>query len=87
MKLYCYSVFDKQVSAFMTPFFCRTDGEAARSFQDACSDGKHQFCLHPEDYFLARLGYVSDDTGALVGNEGGAFRLLDALSCVRIIKE
>lgn len=63
MKLYIFSVFDRKVEAFMTPFFARSRGEAMRSFMDACSDGKHNFVKYPNDFELCQLGWFDDDNG------------------------
>jgi len=65
MKLKIFSVFDAPVGAYLQPFFCRSNGEAIRSFQDACNDGKTQFAQHPNDYTLFYLGEW-DDTGGVL---------------------
>lgn len=77
MKLGVYSVRDAAVDAWLTPFFARTDGEAVRSFSDACMDVKHQFALHARDYCLYRIGWFDDSTGAVVSD---AYRLVEATS-------
>ncbi|QCQ84947.1 nonstructural protein [Blackfly microvirus SF02] len=64
MRLHMYAVFDKAVGAYMQPFFLRSRGEALRSFQDACSDGKSNFCTHPEDYVLFFVGEYDDKDGS-----------------------
>lgn len=60
MILKAYSVFDKAVGAFLTPFFCRSHGEAKRRFI-ASASGSQDFAANVRDY---ELYYVSewDDT-------------------------
>ncbi|UDN67760.1 nonstructural protein [robinz microvirus RP_110] len=67
MILRVYAIRDKAVNAFLPPFFCRTDGEAARSFRDAVSDPKHMFYSHAEDYEL----YWLDDWDDAIGEFSG----------------
>lgn len=81
MKMMLFSVFDKGVNAFMQPFFMRAKGEAVRSFMDACSDGKTNFCRHPEDYTLFFLG-VWDDTNAEFVPSDVPEKVISALECV-----
>jgi hypothetical protein len=63
MKLYVYSVFDKAVNAYMQPFFCRSTGEALRSFTDIINDTKTNFHQHYVDFSLYELGEFDDNTG------------------------
>lgn len=69
MKLKVFTVFDKAVGAHLQPFFARSKGEAIRSFTDACSDGKSQFCRHPADYYLVELGDFDDGSGTFACHE------------------
>ena len=85
MKLLVCSVFDKKVNAFMPPFFVRSQGEAIRSFTDACQDGAHVFCKHPEDYLLFQVGEFNDENGALLQPVTGVVALIEALQCVKLI--
>lgn len=66
MILKCYCVLDKAVMAFMTPFFCRSDAEAVRSFRDACSNPEHQFNRHLPDFVLYRTGLFDDSNGQMI---------------------
>lgn len=66
MKLIACSVFDSKVGAYSPPFFCKTKGEAVRSFMDACKDDKLPFKAHPEDYRLFHLGEFDDSSGVLL---------------------
>lgn len=82
MRMKAYAVYDKQVGAYMVPFFCRTDGEAIRSFTDAVGDKNTQFCKYPTDYHLFRLGEFDDASGALEPVAGGAQPIVSALEVV-----
>ncbi|WNK13423.1 MAG: nonstructural protein [Microvirus sp.] len=58
-----YAVFDKAISAFNSPFCCRTDAEAKRSFAGAVSDANSQIGRHRPDYSLYFVGYYDDSLG------------------------
>lgn len=73
-----YAVRDKAVGAYMVPFFCRTDGEAIRSFTDAVGDKNSQFCKYPADYHMFYLGEFDDSSGIITGVPGGPQPLLAA---------
>lgn len=76
----CMSVLDKQVGAYLPPFFVRTKGEAVRSFMDAVKDPKHQFARHPDDYVLFQCGEFEDGTGIFSSREPD--RIISARECV-----
>lgn len=63
MKLHVYSVFDKAVGAYLQPFYARSNGEALRSFTEACNNGDSVFSKHALDYTLVRLGEFDDNSG------------------------
>lgn len=86
MKLLVCSVYDRATAAFMPPFFARSKGEAIRSFMDACSDGKTQFCRYPADYTLFLIGDFDDQTGMLSGETTGE-RLITAQECIAKVPE
>lgn len=69
MKLNVYTVFDKAVNAYMQPFFCRSKGEAIRSFSEACSDKSSNFFKYSQDYILVELGEYDDQTGLFISRE------------------
>lgn len=69
MILQVFSVFDKTVNAFLQPFYCRSKGEAIRSFSEAVNDGSKPFGKYASDYFLASLGEFDDVTGLFLGGE------------------
>lgn len=68
MKMLVYTVFDSAVGAYLQPFFSRSNGEAVRSFQDACNDPKTQFHTHSMDYTLFLLGSYDDAGGVFDTN-------------------
>lgn len=69
MKLRVYTVFDKAVNAYLQPFFCRSKGEAIRSFTEACADPKSNFGKYPVDYTLVELGEYDDVAGLFDAGE------------------
>jgi len=81
MRLYVCSVYDAAVKAFMQPFFCRSKGEAVRSFADACQDDKSNFYKHASDFTLHHLGYF-DDAGAQFELLVAPDRLVSANECL-----
>lgn len=80
MRLICFTVFDKAVHAFMTPFFARAKGEGIRMFMEACQDEKHQFFRHAADYTLFVIGEFEDGSGVFTALEDPE-RLVSALEC------
>lgn len=68
MKVKCYAVRDTAVEAFLPPFYARADGEAVRSFGEACKDGK-RFATHAGDYALFAVGEFDDVTGMYIPME------------------
>ena len=82
MKAKCYAVFDKAVEAFMPPFYSRADGEAVRSFVEACKD-KGRFAPHLGDYTLFAVG-TFDDSSGLFDCEGFPKRLMYGLEAANV---
>lgn len=64
MKLLMFSVYDAAVGAYLQPFFCRSVGEAIRSFSEACNDPKTGFHKNASDYCLFHLGDFDDGGGS-----------------------
>lgn len=83
MQLLCFSVYDKAVHAFITPFFSRAKGEALRSFMEACQDEKHQFFRHAADYTLFFVGEFDDNSGVF-SPLSDPERLVNALECISV---
>lgn len=65
MKQNIYSVYDSKAAAYMAPFFQRTDGEAMRSFTNACNDTSSPFHNHAEDFTLFKLAVFDDNDGSI----------------------
>ncbi|AXH75806.1 MAG: nonstructural protein [Microviridae sp.] len=66
MKLEVFTVYDRQINAHMQPFFCRTKGEAIRSFTEAVNDPSKPFGKYSTDYSLMCLGEFDDGSGTFV---------------------
>lgn len=65
MILDIFSVYDSKAKAFLPPFFMVNSMVARRSFGEAANDANHQFCKHPEDYTLFKIGTWDDSTCAM----------------------
>lgn len=61
-----FSVYDSKAEAYLPPFMMTTKGQAIRAFQDAITDGKSQFCKHPQDYTLFEIAEFDDSVGTYV---------------------
>ena len=75
MNFKVYAVFDKAVSAYLPPFYARADGEASRSFAEACKD-RNQFAAHVDDYTLFVIGVFDDSTGRFTNVPDAPMRLI-----------
>lgn len=65
MIIQIFSVKDKQVDAFLQPFFSPTLGSALRSLMEVVNDANHTFSKHSADYVLYALGSFDDTTGVV----------------------
>lgn len=65
MIMEIYSVKDKQVDAFLQPFFSPTVGSALRSISQVFADPEHAFSKSVSDFTLHRLGSFDDATGSI----------------------
>lgn len=65
MISHAFSVYDKAAGAFLPLFFCRSKGEAIRSFTSAVADEKHQFGMHKGDFTLFACGSFDDASGLM----------------------
>jgi len=61
-----YTIRDEKADFFGNPFIARTDGEAIRSFTQACTQTDSPFAKAPADYVLYSVGSFNDSTGDLV---------------------
>lgn len=80
MILKVYTALDKAVNAYLQPFFCRSKGEAIRSFTTAVNDPDHQFHKHAADFSLYELGEWNDAAGIFTCGE--PVRVVSALECM-----
>lgn len=62
-KLKVFVVYDSKVGAYMQPFFCRSVGEALRSWESVCNDGKSMMSTHPADFALFEVAEYDEATG------------------------
>lgn len=62
-KLRVFVIFDSKVEAYMQPFFCRTVGEALRTWESVCNDGKSLMSSHPSDFTLFETAEFDEATG------------------------
>lgn len=65
MIMQIFAVKDKQVDAFLQPFFSPTVGSALRSLMEVVNDSNHTFSKHSADYVLYALGSFDDTNGRL----------------------
>lgn len=82
MKLQVYCVYDKQVQAYLQPFYCRTLGEAIRSFTEAVNDPGKAFGKYATDYSLMGLGEFDDSSGMFLTHDP-----VRAISATEVIEE
>lgn len=77
VKMVVCGVWDSAVQAYGQPFYCRTTGEAIRSFMDEVNRKVDDNALarHPEDYELRLL--------AEFDMESGVFEQMDAKTLMR----
>ncbi len=60
-----YAIFDTKVEAYLRPFFCKTPGEAIRTFTDAINDIQSPFHRHPADFVLFEIGTFDERSAQL----------------------
>lgn len=61
----CFSIMDKKVGQFMTPFFCPNVVTAMRSVQSALRE-KSNLSQYSHDFSLYEIGHFNADEGLLV---------------------
>ena len=74
-----YSLFDKQVNAFLNPLVFTTDGEAIRWFTTIVNKDTAENAIfhHYRDYSLYHLGDLDDKSGEV---EGPSKRLIEGVA-------
>lgn len=60
-----FAIRDRQLDAFMTPFFAPSRGAAVRSFIDEVKRDGSPMSQHPEDYSLHLIGTFDDVTSSI----------------------
>lgn len=64
-----FSVYDKQVGAYLPTFMVRTQGEAIRSFTEAVNDPQKPFGKYATDYALHSFGTFDDNSGQFLTHD------------------
>lgn len=65
MQHLVFSIYDSAVGAYARPFFCASIGEAARMFEDLCTDQNTNVNKHPEHFSLWQIGSFDDSDAEL----------------------
>lgn len=60
-----FSIRDRQLDTFMSPFFAPARGAAVRSFVDEVKRDGSPMSQHPEDYSLHLIGSFDDVTSSI----------------------
>jgi hypothetical protein len=68
VKKFAYTVFDKKVKTYGTPFFASADAIALRSFHRFAIDPSSDASVFPSDFDLYRIGVFDEDTGIIKDN-------------------
>jgi hypothetical protein len=63
MLLYVYSIYDKKIEVYNTPFFFSDHISAARAFGRLQLDPQSMLYAYPDDYALYQIGEFDDQTG------------------------
>lgn len=66
MNFKIFTVYDCKAQNYLQPFFCRSTGEAVRSFTEIANDPKSQIGKYPVDFTLFELGSFDDNTADFV---------------------
>lgn len=76
MILQVFAVYDKAIKAYANPFYCRSRGEAIRSFSEVANE---RFRRSSADYHLAYLGDFDDGPGLFKQPDTGPELVISAL--------
>lgn len=78
MRMCVVSVYDQAVGAYGRPAFCRSEGEAIRSFADEINRSAPDNAMHahPEHFTLFFLAHFDDASGAFANSEPAAAELV-----------
>ncbi len=69
MKLNLYTIYDTAAAYYKNPFALQTDEQAKREFGDIF-DSDNPIAMHPEHYYLVKLGSFDNTNGDLKQTEG-----------------
>lgn len=67
--MYLYSVYDKKLGVYNSPFVTRYQGEATRVFDGAVNFDEGLVSRYPDDYDLYLIAEFDEKTGALLLNK------------------
>lgn len=57
-----YTVYDSKAECYLQPFYCKSKGDALRSFAEIANDKQAQIGKYPEDFTLFELGSWDEST-------------------------
>lgn len=60
-----YSIRDNKSEFYANPFYARSNGEAMRIFENACTASDSPLSAYPQDFALYELGTFNDETAKL----------------------
>lgn len=81
MNLNIYSVYDRAVGTYGSPFAALAHGQAIRNFADLTNDQRSTISKHPGDFTLFHIGTFNDQLGQLV--ECKPEKMADAINLVQ----
>ena len=70
MKVEMFAVYDRKAKGFNTPFFALNGGLACRYVSMREKAEASALTEYPEDFFVARLGEVDLESGAVIPLDG-----------------
>lgn len=83
MIRHCYSIFDKAIKSYLSPFTETTEAAAIRQFAMSTNYDGGFIKKYPGDYSLHYVGTWDDHTGAMVP----AKPVLFVIEAVKLVKE
>lgn len=66
MLVHAFTIYDRKVLVYHTPFFALNDAAAMRMVADLVADKNTTVGRHPEDFVLYSCGSYNDGNGELV---------------------
>lgn len=73
MKLSIYSIFDRIVDAYSTPFFAMNDEVAKRTLREVVCDSTTMIHSNPDDFSLHLIGVFDDQDANIQPNQQPIF--------------